>query len=107
MKGKKDSPQFSIDSMGQLKTKVALDYETTVGFSYTVYVTATGSAGKKPVKVIAAVTIDVIDKQEPPMFDDEATTTPRIRPRDRYGRDITPAVSAIDPDSGDSVSIFP
>ena len=61
-----------------------------------VTVVAAGSAKKadsedsEESKVKAIVSITVIDKQEPPMFDDEATTTPRIRPRDRYGRRSRP-----------------
>ena len=97
--------------MGQLKTKVAgLDHESdSLPIPYTV-VTATGSAKKadsedsEESKVTAAVTIAVIDKQEPPMFD-EATTTPRNVQETDTG-EITPAVSAIDPDMDDSVTYF-
>ena len=79
---------------------MALDYETTS--SYIVYVTATGTPAK-PTSV-ATVTINVIDKQEPPVFGGDATV---ISVREDMTVGVLPsALSATDPDAEDTLTYF-
>ena len=108
---KADEAFFEIDSAtGQLMTKVAgLDHEAKE--SRMVTVVAAGSAKKadsedsEESKVKAIVSITVIDKQEPPMFDDEGPAT-IISVQETDTGTLSPLVSATDPDEDGSVTYF-
>ena len=94
-----DPGSFAIDeSSGQLKTKSALDHEDKD--SYTVTVKA--SDGNDGVATIE-VTITVTDVNEPPDFDSE-TATRNVPENTAAGDPVGPAVPAVDPDDGDSLT---
>ena len=94
-----DAGSFAIDdSSGQLKTKSALDHEDKE--TYTVTVKA--SDGNDGVDTID-VTITVTDVNEPPDFDSE-TATRTVPENTAANLPVGPAVSAEDPDNGDSLT---
>ena len=94
-----DPGSFAIDeSSGQLKTKSPLDHEDKE--SYTVTVKA--SDGKDGVDTIE-VTITVTDVNEAPSFD-SATARRNVPENTAANLPVGPAVSAKDPDDGDSLT---
>ena len=93
-----DDDHFAIDSSsGQLKTKGALDYESTS--SYTVTVTATDGDG---LTASISVTITVSDVNAAPAFAD-ASTTLNVAENTEAGTAIGNPVTATDPD-GDTLA---
>ena len=94
-----DDGSFAIDeSSGQLKTKSALDHEDKD--SYTVTVKASdGNGGVDTIDV----TITVTDVNEAPDFDSE-TATRTVPENTAANLPVGPAVSAEDPDDGDSLT---
>ena len=94
-----DDGSFAIDdSSGQLKTKNALDHETKD--SYTVTVKASDGNDGVATK---DVTITVTDVNEAPSFDSE-TATRNVPENTAAGDPVGPAVPAVDPDAGDSLT---
>ncbi len=92
--GGTDAASFDVDSStGQLKTKVALDYETKN--SYTV--TLTVSDGKLSDTI--TVTINVSDVNEAPIFTDGSSTTRTIVENLGVGVNIGTVVGATDDDA--------
>ena len=89
-----DATAFDIDSTtGQLKTKVALDYETKS--SYTV--TLTVSDGKL-IDVIN-VAINVSNVNEAPAFTDGSSITREVAENTSAGENIGAVITATDPDN--------
>ncbi len=94
----KDAASFAIvESSGQLKTKATLDYETKS--SYSVEVRVDDGFVVKGI----AVTIDVNDVNEAPVFPDGA---PSLDVNEDTGADVAfgDPVTATDPDSGDTLT---
>ena len=86
---------FDIDSMGQLKTKADLDFETQSTYKVTVQVSdsiATDSI---------TVTINITDVNEAPTFPATTDTTLEIAENTAAGENIGTAVAATDPDTAD------
>ena len=94
-----DPGSFAIDeSSGQLKTKSALDHEAKD--RYTVKVkTSDGNGGVDTIEV----TITVTDMNEAPSFD-SATARRNVPENTAANLPVGPAVSAKDPDDGDSLT---
>ena len=89
-----DSASFAIvSSSGQLQTKSALDYENKSSYKVTVSVTE-GSF-----TTTIAVTINVTDVNEAPVFSDGASTTRSIAENTAAGQNIGSAVGATDPEN--------
>ncbi len=90
---------FYINSeTGQLKTGKTFDYETKSSYSLTV--TATNEIQKK---VSIAVTINVTNVNEAPVFNDGSSTTRYIAMNSPAGTNIGSPVAATDPD-GDTLT---
>ena len=93
-----DAGSFAIDELsGQLKTKSALDHETTD--SYTVRVKAADASASGSINV----TITITDVNEPPSFD-SATATRTVLENTQAGRPVGEPVLAEDQDDGDSLA---
>ena len=89
-----DSASFAIvTTSGQLQTKAALDYENKSSYKVTVSVTE-GSF-----TTTIAVTINVTNVNEAPVFSDGASTTRSIAENTAAGQDIGTAVGATDPEN--------
>ncbi len=98
--GGTDASSFSIDSTsGQLRTNVALNYETKASYSVTVSV-SDGNGGTDSI----AVTINITDVNEAPTFTENSPTTRSIAENTVSDTNIGSAVSATDQDSGDSLT---
>ena len=98
--GGTDAASFDIGSTnGQLRTKAALDYETKNSYSVTVSV-SDGNEGTDSI----AVTINVTDVNEAPAFTDTSPAARSIAENTAAGTNIGTAVSATDPDAGDSLT---
>ena len=103
--GGADAAAFTVDNgTGQLKTKAALDFETTT--SYTVMLTATDEDNLTD---SITVTINVGDLNEAPsnnapMFTEGATTTRSIAENTAKDTNIGTAVTATDADPGSTLS---
>ena len=98
--GGDDAASFSIVSTsGQLRTKAALDYETTT--SYTVTITVSDGS----LTDTTTVTINVTDVQEnrAPTFSDGSSTSRSVAENTASGQDIGSAVAATDAD-GDTLA---
>ncbi len=97
--GGTDAASFSIvDTSGQLKTKVALDFETKS--SYTVTVTATDTSGVSNNSTAITVTINVTYQlNRAPVFNESGTVTRTIAEGNRPSRNIGSPVTATDADS--------
>ena len=98
--GGDDAASFSIVSTsGQLRTKAALDYETTT--SYTVTITVSDGSLTDTI----TVTINVTDVQEnrAPTFSDGSSTSRSVAENTASGQDIGSAVAATDAD-GDTLA---
>ena len=88
-----DAVAFTVDSAtGQLKTKVALDYETKN--SYAVMLTV--SDGK--LNDVINVTINVSNVNEAPTFTDGSSITREIAENTAAGKDVGAVITATDPD---------
>ena len=100
-----DAAAFTVDNeTGQLKTKAALDYETTT--SYTVTLTATD---KDDLTDSITVTINVRNLDErlsnnAPVFTEGATATRSVAENLVAGTNIGTAVTATDTDTGSTLS---
>ncbi len=98
--GGTDASSFSIDSTsGQLRTNAALNYEIKNSYSVTVSV-SDGNGGTDSI----AVTINITDVNEAPTFTENSPTTRSIAENTASDTNIGSAVSATDPDSGDSLT---
>ena len=92
--GGTDAASFSIVSTsGQLRTKVALDYESKTQYEVTV------SVSDGSLTDTIAVTINVTDVNEAPVFTDGASTTRSIAENTAAGQNIGSAVGAEDPEN--------
>ena len=88
-----DAASFDIDhTNGQLKTKVALDYETKNTYTVTVIV-SDGSLTD-----IIVVTINVSNVNEAPVFTEGDSTTRTVAEKTLEGVEIGTAIGATDPD---------
>ena len=97
--GGTDAASFNISSTtGQLKTNVALDYETKS--SYTVTVTASNTYGGSK---FITVTVNVTNVNEAPVFNDGTSTTRKIRMNPDNYDPIGSPVAATDPE-GDTLT---
>ena len=92
--GGTDSAAFSIlSTTGQLETKAALDYETQD--TYTVVVSVSdGNGGGDSI----AVTINITDVNDAPVFTDGTTATRAVAENTATGQNIGTAVAATDQD---------
>ena len=94
--GGTDAASFNIVSTtGQLKTKAALDHETTS--SYTVSISVSDGTGVGTDTI--AVTINITDVNEAPVFADGSTTTRTIAENTAANENIGTSVSADDPEN--------
>ena len=94
-----DAASFSIVSTsGQLQTNAALNYESKSSYSVTVEV-SDGNGGSDSIPV----TISVTDVNEAPSFATD-TATRSIAENTASGEDIGNAVTATDPDTGDTLT---
>ena len=92
--GGTDAAAFAVDSAtGQLKTKVALDYETKNSYA----VTLTVSDGK--LNDTITVTINVSNVNEAPTFTDGNSVTREIAENTSAGANIGAVITAADPDN--------
>ena len=95
-----DAAAFSILSKsGQLRTSALLDYETKT--SYTVTVSVSDSNGGTD---SISVTINVTNVNEVPSFSDSVNTIRTIVENTAADTNIGTAVSATDPDTGDTLT---
>ncbi len=95
-----DASSFSIlSTSGQLQTKAALDFETKSSYSVTVEV-SDGNGGSTSI----AVTINVSDVNEAPVFSQGTHATLSVAEQTASGRNIGVAFTATDPDSGDTLT---
>ena len=98
--GGTDASSFSINSAsGQLRTSAALNYEDTTSYSVTVSV-SDGNGGSDSI----AVTINITNVNEAPAFTDSSPASRSIAENTATDQNIGSAVSATDPDSGDSLT---
>ena len=98
--GGTDVDSFSIvNTSGQLRTHVALDYE--IKASYSVTVTATDGDNLSDT---TTVTISVTDVNEAPSFTEGSTATRAIAENTASETNIGSAVAATDPDTGDTLT---
>ena len=106
--GGTDSGYFEIDTgTGQVKTKAELDYETTQTYSVTVSVTDSKDDydyADATVDDSIAVDITVTDVNEKPQFDENLDIELSIPEDTPVGQDIGNALTATDPDTGDTVA---
>ena len=92
--GGTDAASFSIvGASGQLRTRVALDYESKTQYEVTV------SVSDGSLTDTIAVTINVTDVNEAPVFTDGASTTRSIAENTAAGQNIGSAVGAEDPEN--------
>ena len=97
--GGTDAGAFSIVSTsGQLQTNAALDYETKSSYSVTVSA-SDGNGGSDSI----SVSITVTDVSEKPVFAPGGVTL-TIAENTASGRNIGNAITATDPDSGDTLT---
>ena len=90
-----DAATFAINpAIGQLKTKVALDYETKP--SYTVKVTV--SDGSLTASIDVVINITDVDENRSPVFTEGTSTTRTIPENTHADVNIGSAVAATDPD---------
>ena len=113
--GSTDAASFAIDDKtGQLKTKVALDFETKSSYSVTVTATDAGNLTDNIKVTINVTNLDETPSNNPPIFDDSDETTREIAENTPADRNIGDPVSAADADSntlayllsGDDASSF-
>ena len=92
-----DASSFSIDSSsGQLRTSVALDFETKDTYSVTISV-SDGKGGSATITVTISVTdVDEALANNDPVFTEDSNTTRSIAENTGSGVDIGSAVSATD-----------
>ena len=107
--GGTDAASFNIvETTGQLRTKVSLDYESgTTTYHATVSVTDAlddYSNADTVVDDTIAVTINVTDINEKPQFADDAATTLEVSEDTATGVDIGDRYEATDPDPSDTVT---
>ena len=93
---------FDIDSTsGQIKTKSGVTYNHEITPSYLVTVTANdGNGGTDTIDV----TINVTDVNEKPTFDEPDPAARNVPENTSAGQDIGTAVSATDPEVGDTLT---
>ena len=99
-----DGASFDIDSNGQIKTKADLDYEDRSSYFVTVSVTD-GQDAMGNTETIAteddsiAVTINVTDVNEKPVFADDAPITQTVAENTAADTNIGSAYTATDPEN--------
>ncbi len=90
-----DAAAFAINpATGQLKTKVALDFETKPSYS----VKVTVSDGKLTASIDVVINITDVDENRSPMFTEGTSTTRTIPENTHADVNIGRAVAATDPD---------
>ena len=95
-----NAADFSIVSTtGQLQTSTALDFETKTSYSVTISV-SDDNGGSDAIDV----TIDVTNVNEAPVFSEGARATRSVTENTVAGTNIGAAISATDPDSGDTLT---
>ena len=101
LEDKDDAAAFDIDeASGQLRTDVALDYETRS--SYSVTVVAEDSEGDSA-SIEVTISVTDLDENEPPSFDSTSTTR-SVAENTAPGHLIGDPVTANDPDPGDTLT---
>ncbi len=96
--GGTDAASFGIDSeTGQLKTKVALDYEKKTSYS----VTITVSDGRLTDTINVTINVTDVDDNRAPVFTDGESTTRAIDENTGSGVNIGTAIAATDADNDD------
>ena len=99
--GGDDAASFSINSRnGQLRTNAALDYENKTSYS----VTITVSDSKLTDSITVTINVTDVDENRAPSFTDGDSTTRSVAENTGSGVDIGTAVSATDPDTGDTLT---
>ena len=94
--GGTDAASFGIDSeTGQLKTKVALDYEKKTSYS----VTITVSDGRLTDTINVTINVTDVDDNRAPVFTDGESTTRAIAENTGSGVNIGTAIAATDADN--------
>ena len=100
--GGTDASSFSIVSTsGQLRTNADLDYETKA--SYSVSVSVSDSKGGTD-SITVTINVRDVNENRAPTFTDGNSTTRTIAENTASGVNIGSAVSATDPDSGDTLT---
>ena len=100
LSGNPDAAAFSIvRATGQLQTNTALDFETQSSYSVTVSV-SDSNGGSDTIDV----TIKVTNVNEAPVISEGDRTTRTVAENIAAGRNIGAAFTAIDPDSGDTLT---
>ena len=103
-----DGASFNIDSStGQIKTKAPLDHETKDTYHVAVFVRDSKNLHGNPDTVndnSIDVTINVTDVNEAPEFNANAPTTLSVVENTDAGENIGQAITATDPDDGDTVT---
>ena len=90
-----DAAAFAINpATGQLKTKVALDFETKPSYS----VKVTVSDGKLTASIDVVINITDVDENRSPVFTEDTSTTRTIPENTHADVNIGRAVAATDPD---------
>ena len=108
--GGTDAASFDIDpDTGQLKTNVALDFETQTDYEVTVTATDTGGETDTITVTINVANVSVADgdtvvENSAPVFDDGPSTTREIAENTAAGEAIGAPVVATDVDSDDTLT---
>ena len=108
--GGTDAASFDIDpDTGQLKTNVALDFETQTDYEVTVTATDTGGETDTITVTINVANVSVADgdtvvENSAPVFDDGPSTTREIAENTAAGEAIGAPVVATDVDSDDTLA---
>ena len=88
-----------VPTSGQLRLRSHLNYERKTSYSVTVFV-SDGNGGSDSI----SVTINVTDVNEAPRFTESVRTIRTITENTASGQNIGSAVSATDPDTGDTLT---
>ena len=108
--GGTDAASFDIDpDTGQLKTNVALDFETQTDYEVTVTATDTGGETDTITVTIDVANVSVADgdtevANSAPAFDDGPSTTRSVAENTAAGEAIGSPVAAMDADSDDTLA---
>ena len=108
--GGTDAASFDIDpDTGQLKTNVALDFETQTDYEVTVTATDTGGETDTITVTINVANVSVADgdtevANSAPAFDDGPSTTRSVAENTAAGEAIGSPVAAMDADSDDTLA---
>ena len=94
---------FAVDSIGQIKTKSDLDFETTSAYT----VTLTVSDGNLSDTITVTINITNVTENNDPVFTEGDSTTRSIDENSASGTDIGSPVSATDPEADELTYSLP